>query len=335
MKNGKSRTGAAVLTLMLLAAAVWQFQPGGMAERMAQTDGEAPALPGVQEVYAAQEKDLDDLTPVYGDQVADGEYDIEVESSSSMFRVTKAVLTVEEGRMSAVLTLGGTGYGKLFMGTGEEAAAAGEDSYIPFVEDGTGAYTYEVPVEVLNQPVDCAAWSIRKEQWYDRKLVFLADSLPQEAVKMTTASAVSVTDASDGIYQLTVNLGGGSGRAEIESPAEVTVSDGRITARIEWSSPDYDYMIVNGVRYEPVNEEGNSVFEIPVPVLDEAFEVTADTTAMSTPHEIDYTLTFDSSGLVSEKSGMSPVVIVIILVAVLAAMAAGIFTGRRIRSKKR
>ena len=94
-------------------------------------------------------------------------------------------------------------------------------------------------------------------------------------------------------------------------------------------------MIVNGVRYEPVNEEGNSVFEIPVPVLDEAFEVTADTTAMSTPHEIDYTLTFDSSGLVSEKSGISPVVIVIILVAVLAAMAAGIFTGRRIRSKKR
>ena len=58
---------------------------------------------------------------------------------------------MEEGRMSAVLTLGGTGYGKLFMGTGEEAAAAGEDSYIPFVEDGTGAYTYEVPVEVLNR----------------------------------------------------------------------------------------------------------------------------------------------------------------------------------------
>ena len=64
--------------------------------------------------------------------------------------------------MSAVLTLGGTGYGKLFMGTGEEARQAGEDSYIPFVEDGTGAYTYEVPAEVLNQPVDCAAWSIRQ-----------------------------------------------------------------------------------------------------------------------------------------------------------------------------
>ena len=89
MKNGKSRTGAAVLTLMLLSAAVWQFQPGGMAERMAQTDGEAPALPVCRKCTRAQEKDLDDLTPVYGDQVADGEYDIEVESSSSMFRLQR------------------------------------------------------------------------------------------------------------------------------------------------------------------------------------------------------------------------------------------------------
>ena len=102
---------------------------------------------------------------------------------------------------------GRNGIRKAVYGYRRRSAAAGEDSYIPFVEDGTGAYTYEVPAEVLNQPVDCAAWSIRKEQWYDRKLVFLADSLPQEAVKMTAASAVSVTDASDGIYQLTVNLG--------------------------------------------------------------------------------------------------------------------------------
>ncbi len=379
MKNGKNRAGAAVLTLMLLAAAVWQFQPGGMADHMARTDGEPTALPGVQAVYAAQEDeagqdsggeqtgDDSDASPVYGYQVADGEYEIEVESSSSMFRVTKAVLTVKDGQMSAVLTLGGTGYGKLFMGTGDEAAAAGEESCIPFAEDETGAYTYEVPVEVLNQPVDCAAWSIRKEQWYDRELVFLADSLPQGAVQTasaaagtgndgekadsgteetggsadtsqdmqnTAASGEAVTDAPDGVYQLEVTLGGGSGKAEIASPAEVTVADGRITARIEWSSPNYDYMVVNGVRCEPVNEEGNSVFEIPVPVLDEAFEVTADTTAMSTPHEIDYTLTFDSSGLDAAESGISPAVIVIILIAALAALAAGIFTGRRIRSKK-
>ena len=67
------------------------------------------------------------------------------------------------------------------------------------------------------------------------------------------------------------------------------------TAVITWSSPYYDYMIVDGQRYEPVNTEGNSVFEIPVASLDAPLKVIADTTAMSEPHEIEYMLTFDSS----------------------------------------
>ena len=70
-----------------------------------------------------------------------------------------------------------------------------------------------------------------------------------------------------------------------------------MTAEITWSSPNYDYMIVDGEKYLPVNTEGNSVFEIPVAALDTALAVTADTTAMSTPHEIEYTLTFDSASL--------------------------------------
>ena len=36
-------------------------------------------------------------------------------------------------------------------------------------------------------------------------------------------------------------------------------------------------------------------FEIPVSVFDAEMEVTADTVAMSEPHEIDYTLNFDST----------------------------------------
>ena len=68
-------------------------------------------------------------------------YEIEVDSSSSMFRIVHAVLTVKDGRMSAVLTLSGKGYGKLFPGTGEEAVNAPEDQYIPSVENEEGAYT--------------------------------------------------------------------------------------------------------------------------------------------------------------------------------------------------
>jgi hypothetical protein len=54
-------------------------------------------------------------------------------------------------------------------------------------------------------------------------------------------------------------------------------------------------MIVDGVKYEPVNTEGNSVFEIPFADISAPVTVTADTVAMSTPHEIEYTLTFDMS----------------------------------------
>ena len=92
-----------------------------------------------------------------------------------------------------------------------------------------------------------------------------------------------------------MTLEGGSGRATVDSPAALTVADGKMTATIVWSSPNYDYMIVDGEKYLPTNTEGNSTFEIPVSALDTALDVTADTVATSTPHEIEYTLTFDSA----------------------------------------
>ena len=92
-----------------------------------------------------------------------------------------------------------------------------------------------------------------------------------------------------------MTLEGGSGRASIASPVTITVENQKVTASVEWSSPNYDYMLVDGEKYEPVNKDGNSTFEIPVSVFDAEMEVTADTVAMSEPHEIDYTLNFDST----------------------------------------
>jgi hypothetical protein len=100
-------------------------------------------------------------------------------------------------------------------------------------------------------------------------------------------------ESSDGQHQATVTLEGGSGRASIASPTTVTIEDGKATATIEWSSPNYDYMIVDGKRYLPTNDGGNSTFDIPVPAFDEPFDVIADTTAMSVPHEIEYQITVE------------------------------------------
>lgn len=111
-----------------------------------------------------------------------------------------------------------------------------------------------------------------------------------------------------------VTLEGGSGKASVESPCPVMDRSGELFAVITWSSSHYDFMVVNGEKLLPVNTEGNSTFEIPLKSeeapsgssdsaafdtgrttslpADCAMEVQADTTAMSTPHLVDYTLSF-------------------------------------------
>ena len=103
----------------------------------------------------------------------------------------------------------------------------------------------------------------------------------------------------DGTYQMEVELLGGSGRASVTSPAKVEIKDGKAVATLEWSSPNYDYMVVDGEKYLPVNTEGNSVFQIPVEAFDQDIAVIADTVAMSTPHEIEYTLNFHAGNAVT------------------------------------
>ncbi len=255
-------------------------------------------IAGDDERAAQQTVGEEGAEPVYAENLNEGTYAIEVDSSSSMFRIVHADLTVKSGEMTAVLTLGGKGYLKLFMGTGEEAVAAEESAYAPFVEDSEGAYTYEVPVEALNKELECTSFSKRKEKWYDHQIFFKAETLPAEAF----ALEAEPIDLKDGEYTVQVDLAGGTGRAEITSPAVLKIEDGSATAVIEWSSSNYDYMVVNGEKYLPVNTAGNSVFEIPVLVFDKAMTVTADTTAMSTPHEIEYTLTFDKASIQSSTN---------------------------------
>ena len=237
------------------------------------------------------------MVPVYGTEIKDGVYPIKVDSSSSMFRITSCQLTVKDGVMSAVMATSGTGYLKLFMGTGEEAAQASEADCIPYVETADGAYTYAVPVEALDMGIDCSAFSKKKEKWYDRELVFRADSLPAEAFadgKIATAESLKLED---GVYTCEVRLDGGSGRAAVESPATLRVENKNVTATIVWGSANYDYMKVDGEKYGLAATGGNSTFEIPVTGFDWRMPVIADTIAMSQPHEIEYTLTFDSATL--------------------------------------
>ena len=254
-----------------------------------------------EETAEQQSVGTEGMTPVLASELRDGVYQIQVDSSSSMFRIEACELTVNDGSMTADMKMGGTGYLKLYMGTGEEAAKAPEEKMIPFEEAADGSHHFTVPVEALDKELDCAAFSKKKEKWYDRVLVFRADSLPADALTDAAQVTAESLGLADGCYTVEVSMEGGSGRVSVESPAKLVVKDQKAVAEVVWSSPNYDYMKVGEEKFLPVNQGGEtSVFEIPVTVFDRKMAVAADTTAMSTPHEIEYTLLFDSSSIKTE-----------------------------------
>ena len=223
----------------------------------------------------------------------DGVYTADFETDSSMFHANetcdgKGTLTVENGQMTFHVSLASKKIVNLYPGKAADAEANESDWLQPTTDtvtysDGTSeeVYGFDIPVSALDTDFDLAILGT-KGKWYDHVV-----SVRNAAEKTADAEVPA-----DGSYTCEVTLEGGSGRATVESPAALTVADGKMTATIVWSSPNYDYMIVDGEKYLPTNTEGNSTFEIPVSALDTALTVTADTVAMSTPHEIEYTLTF-------------------------------------------
>lgn len=136
-----------------------------------------------------------------------------------------------------------------------------------------------------------------------------------------------IEDLKDGKYQVEVLLEGGSGRATITSPTEMTVEEEQATIKIVWSSPNYDYMIVEGEKYYSLANEENAVFEIPISVMDEPIPVIANTTAMSVPHEVSYSISVEATSLKEDKQG-SVLTVFLILVFL------GIAIGTILRKKK-
>lgn len=229
--------------------------------------------------------------------LADGVYQASFSTDSSMFHANEAcdgkgVLTVQNGQMSIYVTLAGKGIVNLFPGTAEDAQKPGAEWLQPTLEtvhysDGTTdeANAFLIPVPYLDEEFDVALVG-KKGTWYDHKV---SVSNPQPMDECAQAEPPM-----DGEYTINVALEGGSGRASVQSPAELTVQNGQMTVKIVWSSKNYDLMVVDGQEYTPTYENELSCFTIPVSALGTPLPVQAETTAMSQPHMIDYTLTFSS-----------------------------------------
>jgi hypothetical protein len=240
----------------------------------------------------------------------DGIYSAEFDTDSGMFHVNEAndgrgTLTVKDGVMTIHVSLTSKNIVNLYAGLAEEAQQDGAELIEPTIDSVTysdgyteDVYGFDIPVPALDEEFDVALIGT-KGKWYDHKVSVTDPQLISGLSTEDEAEGTTVADLGleDGTYIIEGTLLGGSGRATIESPAELTISDGEAVVTLIWSSPFYDYMIVDGERYEPVNTEGNSVFEIPVAAFDAELAITADTTAMSEPHEIEYTICFDSASI--------------------------------------
>ena len=313
------------------------------------------------EMAAARELGFAGMEAITGESVKDGTYDVKVDSSSSFFKVESAQLQVEGGEMTATIKLRSNSYLLVYMGTGEEAAAAPAQDYIEFnAEDRS----FTIPVEALDTNIDCAAFSKARTKWYDRKLLFYANSLPADALLVelptygealdgsgktidgstsgTNTGAANDSNSSsaatpdmppeavaidlpDGEYSIEVNMTGGSGRASISSPTWLYIEDGKAYARLLWSSSYYDYMLVDEYRFDNLTTDGsNSAFKIPITALDEEIDVIADTTAMGDPVEIEYHITFYSETIGEKNLIPQEAAILVLEIAVIIIVVGGI-----------
>ena len=257
----------------------------------------APETPQAAETTAVQTQTVvtqappteETEPPVAARVLPDGVYTVDFETDSGMFRANEAcngkgTLTVQNGVQTLHVSLQSKKILNLYPGTAQEAKEPGAVLLEPTVDtvtysDGLSeeVFGFDVPVASVGQEFDLALIGT-KGVWYDHK-VSVQNPIPQA-----------------GSYSCAVELQGGSGRASVASPAAL-VSDGEtLIATIQWSSPHYAYMLVDGTQYEPIQAEGNATFEIPI-TLDVDMAVSACTTAMSQPHLVDYTLRFDSSTL--------------------------------------
>lgn len=241
--------------------------------------------------------------------LADGVYSVDFQTDSGMFHVSEAcdgkgTLTVKDGRMTLHISLASKNIVCLYPGTAEDAQKEGAALLQPTLDTVTYSdgiteevYGFDVPLPVLEEEFDLALLGT-KGKWYDHRVSVSNPVLTgNDGQAEDSAAGRLPSDLADGEYTVEVFLAGGSGRAKIISPAVLMVENGKAVVRIAWNSPYYDYMVVAEERIEPIKTGEHSTFEFPLEAFDKPIAVIADTTAMSKPYEIAYTLTFSESSL--------------------------------------
>ena len=294
---------ALLLAAVLTGCASAPAEPPAADSQPTQTEQPTAEEPAAEQPAAEEPPAAEEEPAAEEPALADGVYTADFDTDSSMFHANEAcngkgTLTVQDGEMTIHVSLVSKTILNLFPGLAEDAQKDGAVLLQPTTDtvtysDGLSeeVYGFDIPVPALDTEFDLALIG-KKGVWYDHK-VSVSNPEPLEPAGKTAQDL----GLADGSYTAEVAFSGGSGKSHIESPVTLTVKDGAVTATVVWSSSNYDYMVVDGERCDVLTTEPGSTFEIPVAAFDTDLTVIGDTTAMSTPHEIEYTLNFASATL--------------------------------------
>lgn len=204
--------------------------------------------------------------------ISGAEYSTTVESSSSMFNIVSCKMTSENGKVWADITLSGTSYTKLFIGTKEEAAGAEESQYIGYTENAEGQYVFRIPVSKLDEPLKVAAYSKKSCDWFDRELTFSSENLEIEKIPDGIYENVAVESSSTMFNVVDCTLFNENGTMQ----AAITLSGTGYTKLYVGTAEEAEQVTeyIDYIDYE-VDADGKYVFTIPVSGLNTEIKIAA------------------------------------------------------------
>lgn len=112
--------------------------------------------------------------------LTDGNYQVDVDTGNKMFKVTNCILTSEKGKMYAVITLSGRGYNRIYLGDVNNASDDEKNWILP---DSLLAeqYTFQIPVEKLDEVMTIAVHTTKSNKWDTRTLTFHSEGMTKIA----------------------------------------------------------------------------------------------------------------------------------------------------------
>ena len=112
--------------------------------------------------------------------LTDGNYQVNAEAGGKMIRVTNCVMTVKNGQMTAAVTLSGRGYNRIYLGDVNDAPNDESNWILP---DSLLAeqYTFQIPVEKLDEVMTIAVHTTKSNKWDTRTLTFHSEGMTKIA----------------------------------------------------------------------------------------------------------------------------------------------------------